>query len=156
MTEKRAALDVARELGTNVESAGDELRRLQGERDDLQAELSALRDDLVEARVAELREATVRRDGRVWLVGTVQRLDANGLADKAQQLSGDAADVVALVNDGALAVATADTDADAGEIVEQVTAEFGGGGGGSPAVAQGGGLGADDEQVVAFLRGERD
>jgi alanyl-tRNA synthetase len=153
MTEKRAALDVARELGTNVESAVGELRRLQGERDDLAAELSALRDDLVEARIAELREDTVQRNGHEWLVGTVERLDANGLADRAQALAGDGADVVALVNDGALAVAAAG-EVNAGEVVEQVTGEFGGGGGGSPTVAQGGGLGADDETVVAFLRGE--
>ena len=150
--EKRAALDVARELGTNVDAAVDELRRLREERDQLRSELSALQDDLVEARVAELREATVERDGGEWLVGTVDRLDANGLADRAQTLAGDGADVVALVNDGALAVATAG-EADAGDIVDEVTGEFGGGGGGSPTVAQGGGLGADDEQVVAFLRG---
>jgi alanyl-tRNA synthetase len=152
-TEKRAALDVARELDTRVESAVEELGRLQSERDDLQAELSALRDDLVEARIAELREETVERDGGRWLVGTVDRLDANGLADRAQALAGDGADVVALVNDGALAVAAAG-DANAGDVIEEVTGEFGGGGGGSPAVAQGGGLGADDQTVVAFLRGE--
>jgi alanyl-tRNA synthetase len=33
-----------------------------------------------------------------------------------------------------------------------VTDEFGGGGGGSPTVAQGGGLGADADRIVAFLR----
>jgi len=33
-----------------------------------------------------------------------------------------------------------------------VTTEFGGGGGGRPTVAQGGGLGADGDDIVAFLR----
>jgi alanyl-tRNA synthetase len=36
--------------------------------------------------------------------------------------------------------------------VDDVTAEFGGGGGGGPNTAQAGGLDADPDDVVAFLR----
>jgi alanyl-tRNA synthetase len=152
--EKRVALGAARDLGTNLAGVADAVERLRTERDEYEAELADLRGRLVDARIDELRERTVERDGAIWLVGRVEGLDANALADRARSLAGDGADVVALVNDGALAVGTADGP-DAGDVVEAVTAEFGGGGGGSPTVAQGGGLGADDDEVVAFLRDER-
>ncbi|ELZ99262.1 alanyl-tRNA synthetase, partial [Haloferax mediterranei ATCC 33500] len=43
-------------------------------------------------------------------------------------------------------------DVAAGDIVSEVTDEFGGGGGGGPTFAQGGGLGASAEEVLAYLR----
>lgn len=150
--EKRVALDAARTLGTNLDGVVDEIDRLRDDRDALEAELTDLREGLVGARIAELRDATVERDGDTWLVGTVEGLDANGLADRASELAGDAADVVALVNGSSLAVGTTGDPA-ASDVVDDVTDEFGGGGGGSPTVAQGGGLSADDPaDVVAFLR----
>jgi len=55
--------------------------------------------------------------------------------------------------DGSLAVAT-DGSVDADAVVGDVTETFGGGGGGSETVAQAGGLSADADAVVAFLRDE--
>ncbi|MFC7154405.1 DHHA1 domain-containing protein [Halomarina halobia] len=153
VAEKRAALDAARAAETNVGDLPDAVARLREEREDLRSELADLRNRLVDVRIAELREGTIERDGRTWLVGEVEGLDANGLADRAQALAGDGADVVALVDGSSLAVATTG-DPEAGAVVDEVTDEFGGGGGGSPTVAQGGGLDADGEEVVAFLRGE--
>jgi alanyl-tRNA synthetase len=153
-TDHRAALDAARTLGTAVGDLPDAVSRLQQDRDDLEAELSALRERYVDARVDALRETMVERDGRRWLVGTVEGVDANALADRAGALAGEAAAVVALVaEDASLAVAT-DGAVDANEVVTGVTDRFGGGGGGSPAVAQAGGLDADPAAVVAFLRDE--
>ena len=151
--EKRTALAAARDLETNLDGVPDAIARLRGDREALESELADLRTRLVDARIEELREEIVERDGATWLVGRVEGPDANALADRARSLAGEAADVVALVDDGALAVGT-DGDRDANEIVGAVTDEFGGGGGGSPTVAQGGGLGTSDEAVVAFLRGE--
>jgi alanyl-tRNA synthetase len=153
MTEKRVALDAARTLGTGVSDVPDAIERLQAERDDLSDELSTLRNQLVDARISELRERKIERNGQMWLVGTVDGLDANGLAARAKELTGETADVVALVNGTGLAVGATE-DADASRIVNDVTDEFGGGGGGSPTVAQGGGLKANPEMVVAYLRGE--
>jgi len=153
VSEKRAALDAARSLGTNLEGVVAGIERLRDDRDALQAELDDLKGRLVETRIAELREQTVERDGHTWLVGTVDGLDANELADRASNLAGDAADVVALVNGSSLAVGTTGEPA-ANDVVDDVTDEFGGGGGGSTTVAQGGGLSADAEDVVAFLRGQ--
>ena len=151
--DRRATMAAARALGTSVQGLPDAVERIQGDREELEAELSELQDELVAAEVERLREETVERDGRTWLVGTLDGLDANELAEQVRSLSGEAADVVALVSpDGTLAVGTTG-EVDAGEVVDDVTAEFGGGGGGSPTVAQGGGIGADADEVVRFLRG---
>jgi alanyl-tRNA synthetase len=85
----------------------------------------------------------------------VPATDVNDLSAAAQRLAGETATVVALVGDGGeyLAVAAGD-GADAGAVVDDVTAEFGGGGGGGPNAAQAGGLDGRRERIVAFLRGE--
>jgi len=169
--DRERSMTAARALDTRVADLPEAVARLQDEQDDLHRELEDLREELVDARLADLREDTVERDGARWLVGTLPGLDANGLADRAQSVVGespegsdqssgadgsggnDGADVVALVGaDGQyLAVATTG-EVDAGDVVENVTEEFGGGGGGSPTVAQGGGLDADADAIVAFLR----
>lgn len=152
-TEKRVARDAARALETNVDSVPDDIERLQAQRDELAAEVASLRERLVDARLDELRERVIERDGQTWLVGTVEGLDANGLAERATEHAGETADVVALVNGSQLAVGTGiDTSADANGIIASVTDEFGGGGGGSPTVAQGGGLNEKPTDVVAYLR----
>lgn len=148
----RAALGAARTLGTSVGDLPDAVARLRDERAALESDLSALRERYVEERVAALGEDAVEREAGRWLVGTVDGVDANVLADRAGSLAGDAAAVVALVAaDASLAVAT-DGSVDAGEVVDSVTDRFGGGGGGSPTVAQAGGLDADPAAVVEFLR----
>ncbi|MFB6118936.1 DHHA1 domain-containing protein [Halosegnis sp.] len=150
-TEKRAALDAAARLGTNVEGVVEAVERLERERSELAAERDNLRAQLTERRLADL--PTVERAGSTWLVGELDR-DANALAEAAQEAVGERASVVALVApDGSLAVAT-DGSVDANEVTADVTEAFGGGGGGSPTVAQAGGLAADADAIVAFLRGE--
>ncbi|MEF8840640.1 MAG: DHHA1 domain-containing protein [Haloarculaceae archaeon] len=152
--DRRAAMAAARELETSVQGLPDAVQRLQATREELESTVSDLQDELVAAEVGRLREETVERDGHTWLVGSLDGLDANELAEQVRTLSGEAADVVALVSpDGTLAVGT-NGEVDAGDVVDDVTAEFGGGGGGSPTVAQGGGIDADAEAVVRFLRGE--
>ena len=154
-TERRRAMEAAAALETSVEDLPDAVERLRSDRGALEAELAALRESVVDARLEELREAPVEKDGAVWLVGGVPHLDANGLAERAKQAVDGDVDVAALVGEdgGYLAVATASGgDVNAGDVVDAVTAEFGGGGGGRPSVAQGGGLDADADEVVSFLR----
>ena len=151
--DRRRAMDAAAALDTRVADLPDAVARLGDERDDLRAERDALRGDLVEARLAELREEAVEKAGVRWLVGTLPGLDANGLADQAQAAAGEDADVAAFVGADGQYLAVASTgEVDAGDIVADVTDEFGGGGGGSPTIAQGGGLSADAEAVVSYLR----
>jgi alanyl-tRNA synthetase len=152
--EKAAALDAARAAGTSVADLADEIERLTAELESAESELADAKSDLVDARVAELAEETVERDGREWLVGTVDGVGPNELDDRVRSLAGDAADVVVLTGtDGAtFVVVGTNGDTGAGDVVDEVTAEFGGGGGGSPTFAQGGGLDAAPGDVVTYLR----
>ncbi|PSP73736.1 hypothetical protein BRC86_08295 [Halobacteriales archaeon QS_3_64_16] len=175
--EHGATLAAAAAANTRVTDLPDTIARLQDEREDALAERDALRERLVESRVADLRESIVDRDGEFWLVGTIEGLDPNELADLAGEVVGseaeegggdengdnaggdDASDkdpaVVALIDsDGGYLAVASQGEADAGGVVERVTAEFGGGGGGSPSVAQGGGIDADPAELISFLRGE--
>jgi len=153
--DRQHAMAAAKSVQTGIPELPDAVERLQSENRDLQAELDGLKEQLVDARIAELREGVVRKDGQPWLVGAVPGLDANELSDRAQRAIGDGADVVALVNEDGQYLAVATTGAvDAGAVVDEVTGEFGGGGGGGQTVAQGGGLGADAAEIVAFLRDE--
>lgn len=154
-TEAKAARSAASELDTGPTELDDAVARVAEERELLAEQVEDLREQVVESRLADLRDATVTRNGAEWLAGSVPSDDANALAEFAQDLAGEAADVAALVGENGSYVAVAtDGSVDAGEVVEGVTAEFGGGGGGGPTVAQGGGIGADPDDVVAFLRGE--
>ncbi len=53
---------------------------------------------------------------------------------------------------GTFVVVAAGDGVDASSVVDDATGEFGGGGGGSAAFAQGGGIDADPDAVVEFLR----
>ncbi|GAA0229740.1 DHHA1 domain-containing protein [Haladaptatus pallidirubidus] len=152
--EKSAALDSARVAGTSVENLPAEIGRLSDELGGLERELADAKSQLVGAKIEELADETVARDGNEWLVGTIDGVGPNELADRVQELAGDAADVVALTGaDGAtFLVVGANGDVSAVDVIDEVTAEFGGGGGGSPSFAQGGGLSAEPEDVVTFLR----
>jgi alanyl-tRNA synthetase len=151
--ERTAAKDAAQLLDTRVAELPDAVQRLRNERDDLQAERNELQDRVVDVRLADLEDDIIECDGQAWLVGAVPGLGANALADRAQELVGESADVVALVSDDGQYLAVATTgEVNAGDVVGDVTDEFGGGGGGGPTVAQGGGLGASADEVVEFLR----
>jgi len=163
--ELRAA---AREAGVAVDGVADAVSRLADERDDLADDLATLREEVLVGKIRNL--PTVDRDGDGtsesdseggvddWRVGTIEGFDANAVGEAAQSVvgdDGDAPDVVAAVGGGPapfVVVASAGT-VDAGEVIDRVTAEFGGGGGGAPTFAQGGGIDADPDAVVAFLEG---
>ena len=154
-TEHERAMTAAQSLDTNVAELPAAVDGLQSECDDLRETVSSLRERLVDSRLADLRDDAIEVDGQRWLVGTVAGLDANALADRAESAVGDDVDVAALVDaDGQYLGVGTTGGVDAGEVVNQVTTEFGGGGGGRPTVAQGGGLGADGDEIVAFLRDE--
>jgi alanyl-tRNA synthetase len=150
---RRAVLDAARDLGTSVEALDDAVADLRAERDDLEREVREYKSEVLGARLAAL--PTTERDGAVWRVGTVADFGPNEVGEVAQERVGDGdADVIAAVGEGSapyVVVATTG-DVDAGDLVADLTDEFGGGGGGGPTFAQGGGLDATPETVVAALR----
>ena len=151
-----AALEAASAADTNVDDLPDEVRRLRDETDRLNAALREARSDLLRARLGEF--PTTEIDGVTWAVGIVSDADPNDLREPAEALlaADSPADALAAVGTGSapfvVAAATPDADADAGGIVDAATDEFGGGGGGGPTFAQGGGLDADADEVVAWLR----
>jgi len=150
---RRATLGAARHLGTSVDALDEAVADLQAERDDLEADLRAYKSEVLGARLTSL--PATERDGAVWKVGTVTGFGPNEVGEAAQDRVGDGdADVIAAVGEGPapyVVVATGG-QVDAGDLVADLTDEFGGGGGGGPTFAQGGGLDADPETVVAALR----
>ena len=103
---------------------------------------------MLERRVSSICEDAFDREGLRWAAGVVDA-EANALAEAVRERPDDV-DVLLLVSpSGQLAVSAGPIDA--GEIVDELTAEFGGGGGGSPDVVQAGGLDADGEAVIAFF-----
>jgi alanyl-tRNA synthetase len=150
---RRATLDAGAALGVPEDELGDAVERLQGEKADLEDELADLKSDVLGSSVAGL--PTVERDGETWRVGTVDGFDANEVGEAAKAAAGDAADVVVVTGgDGSTFVVAAaqGADANAGDVVDEVTGEFGGGGGGGPPFAQGGGIDADPEDVADYVR----
>jgi alanyl-tRNA synthetase len=147
-----AALSAARELGTGVGDVADAVASLREERDRLAAEVDELTGEVLGARIAEF--GTVEKDGATWKVGSISGFGPNEVGDEAKQLVGDGADVVAAVGEGGntFVVVASTGDVDAGDVIDDVTAEFGGGGGGGPTFAQGGGLSAGADEIVAYLR----
>jgi len=149
---RRAALGAARDLGTSVDGLDDAVADLQAERDDLEADLRAYKSEVLGAHLTSL--PTTERNGAVWKVGTVTGFGPNEVGEAAQERVGDDTDVIAAVGEGPapyVVVATGG-QVNAGDLVADLTDEFGGGGGGGPTFAQGGGLDADPETVVAALR----
>ena len=152
IAEKGAALAAAGTLGTGVGSLPEETERLQSRLSDLTAERDELRDRLLDDAVAEVTDDAFERGERRWAAGVVEA-DANVLAERVRDRPDDV-DVLVLVSPGGQLAVGTDGNPEAGDVVDELTGEFGGGGGGSPTVAQAGGLGADGEAVVAHLRGE--
>ncbi|MFB6296802.1 MAG: DHHA1 domain-containing protein, partial [Halobacteriales archaeon] len=154
--EKRALLDAGSAASAPPEDLADAIVDLRESNEDLEARAEDLQERLVETQLRAVREEAIERDGARWLVGAIDGADANTLGEFAkEEVDGDA-DVAALVGaSGRTFVAVAAVDGDAGAVVEDVTGEFGGGGGGSAAFAQAGGIDADPEAVVAYLRESR-
>ncbi|WP_137285183.1 alanyl-tRNA editing protein [Halorussus salinisoli] len=155
----RAAREAARTLDVGVSELPEAAERVSEQVEQLEADLSDAKEAVLSARLAELRENPVERDGDEWLVGTVADFGPNEVADRARELAngdgdGDAPNAVVLAGeDGAtFVVAATGGEPEAGDVVDEVTAEFGGGGGGSPTFAQGGGLDANPKEVVTYLQ----
>lgn len=156
--ERRNARRAAEALDTGVADLPRQAERLAEELETVRTEFDDLRDQLLDARLGSLASETVATEGEEWLVGTVDAADANTVADKVRDLADETADVVVLAGgDGStFLVVGAGGDTDATDVVDDVTAEFGGGGGGQPVLAQGGGIDADPEAVVEYVHPDRD
>ncbi len=152
--ERRAASRVAGMLDTSVENLTHRVDGLIDENETLRTEREQLSQQLLDTRISALAENTFVRNGDEWLVGTVDGVGPNDVADRIRTLELEGVDVIVLAGtDGStfLVVGT-DGEQDATEIMADVTDVFGGGGGGQPTVAQGGGLDADPQTVTEYVR----
>lgn len=147
-----AARSAAGAAGTNLGDLPETVSRLRSERESLREEVNQLTSELISRELAAFE--SIDRDGSTWAIGTLDGFETNDVGDAARDAVGDVADVIAAVGAGnAPYVVVASTgDVAAGDVIDDVTAEFGGGGGGSPTFAQGGGLSADPAAVVEYLR----
>ena len=153
-----AALEAATTLDTNVDGLAGSVDRLVEEADRLEAELRDTRATLLRSRLASL--PTTRIDGATWAIGAVADAEPNDLREPANAIVAGAdeagPDALAAVGTGpapfVVVAAAPDAGINAGETVDAITDAFGGGGGGGATFAQGGGLDADSETVVAWLR----
>ena len=125
-TEKRAALEAAAEVGTNVESIPEEIERLRADREALQAERDELRSELLGVRLDAIASDPFDRNEKRWAAGVVDS-DANALAEAVRDRPGEVDVLVLATPDGRLAVGAGPVDASG--IVEELTERFGGGGG---------------------------
>ena len=146
-TEHRAALSAAREIGTQVASLPEAIRRLTEERDRLEDEVATLKD---RALSEDLRSMDRVGD---WRIGVLDGYDANEVGERIQELPDEEQPVLAATGGEGrpFVVVATDGSVAAEDLVAAVTERFGGGGGGGETFAQGGGLDADPEQVAAFL-----
>ncbi|WEL26178.1 alanyl-tRNA editing protein [Haloferax volcanii] len=148
-----SAYEAARALGTNLDGLGESAAAVAAAREELESELADLKSEVLRSRLADFE--TVERDGLTWNVGAVSGFDANEVGEAAKEArDGAGVDVFVAVgeSDAPFVVVASAGDAAAGEVVAEVTDEFGGGGGGGPTFAQGGGLGAPADEVLAYLR----
>ncbi|MES3517665.1 MAG: DHHA1 domain-containing protein [Natronomonas sp.] len=151
--ETRAATRAADTLSTNVFDLPSRAAEVIEENEDLTDELETLRGRLLESELESLRSEATDRNGRTWIVGKIEAAGANAAAERIDTLLKDSDVAVLVGEDGSTFVVVGTTgDTDANEVIDDVTAEFGGGGGGRPTLAQGGGISAPPEAVVEYLR----
>jgi alanyl-tRNA synthetase len=154
--DKRALLAASRALGTSTSEVPDAIRRLQGDVESLREKVDSLQRGVLADRVDSA--ASAQTDGEDAVVADLAAVDvdANDVEAVARDAAGDRANVVVLVGeDGGTFVvvaASADASVDADAVVDDVTDAFGGGGGGSPTFAQGGGVDAESDEIVNWLR----
>jgi len=143
-------------LSVAPEELAGAVERLQGENKSLQRGLRALQERLAVHEARALVARGVRVGGRVVVAVSVPDVDAAGLKALAAAAATEPGAAVALftASTPALTVVARHPDAgiDAGAVLKALTAQFGGRGGGKPDLAQGGGLEATPDALVAFVR----
>ncbi len=155
--------EIAAELRTRPEQAGEAVRRLAAERRRLEKELSQAAAGGGGTGVEELLARAKETDGAKVLASTVEVHDAKALLDLADRVKGklgDAAILLGTAADGrvhlvaSVAPVLVARGVKAGEVVKTAAGVVGGGGGGRDTMAQAGGR--DPEKLdEAIAAGER-
>jgi alanyl-tRNA synthetase len=149
-----------RQVSVQPEELAGAIERLQSEAKEQKRSVVALQGDLARYRAVELaasgEEVRLKPDTTCRLVARALDADANGLKAMATAIVAAPGYLVALVSvsQPALVVVarSADVDLSAQQLLAGLVAKFGGRGGGKPDFAQGGGLAAPADQIIAALR----
>jgi len=158
-----AALNAAKAVDSDIDGLVGSIDRLREENARLETELQEATAARLESRLGGFEPIDI--DGARVAVGTVDEADPNDLREPAEAVVGNGGDatpdaVVAVGPGPAPFVVVAvdresETETDAGALVDDITDEFGGGGGGGPTFAQGGGLDADPNEIIGWLREQK-
>jgi alanyl-tRNA synthetase len=142
-------------LSAGLDDLPASIERIQADAKDQKRALTALQTELARFRAGELAAAAEALPHGRAVVATVDA-DAQGLKALASAVCanpGFAAILISAVRPALVVVCrSADVSANAREILTALTVKFGGRGGGSPEMAQGGGLDAATDAIVAEAR----
>jgi alanyl-tRNA synthetase len=149
-----------RQLSAQPEEMAAAIERLQSDAKEQKRAMLALQVALARYQAGELaasaEEVRLKPGTACRLVARVLDADANGLKAMATAIVASPGYLVALVSSSqpALAVVarSADVDVSAQQLLAALMAKFGGRGGGKPDFAQGGGLAAPADEIIAALR----
>jgi alanyl-tRNA synthetase len=130
--------------------------RLQAEAKDLRRTIGRLQDSLAVHEATRLRTSTPIDDGVRRIVTVIDGWDAIGLKAIATAIVAEPGAAVVLVSSASpsfvVVARSSDIAVDANRTLRQLLERFGGRGGGRPDLAQGGGLTAAPEEIVAAAR----
>ncbi|HYM25695.1 MAG TPA: DHHA1 domain-containing protein [Vicinamibacterales bacterium] len=131
------------------------IERIQGEARDYKRSLTALQNELAGYRAGELA-ASAEPAGAVRLVARALDADAGALKALAAAVAGRSGHVAVLISAArpslAVVARASDVPLNAQQVLSAMVQRFGGRGGGKPELAQGGGLDAAPEAILAFAR----
>ena len=151
-TLRNVATEAANVLESSVDDLPERATQIAEEVQRLEDTTRLFQDQLIEARVGAL--PLNEKDDATWVVGAIADADGEALGRFIRERENEDVDVIALVSTErpVQLVVGSDGSMSASDIVTDVTETFGGGGGGADDFAQGGGIDADPEDIVAYLR----
>ncbi len=149
--------ETRRHLGVTPAELAAGVERLQAEARTTQRTIRGLQEELAVHHARALVDRGERVAGRILIVEALEGWDAAGLKALAVATAGNTPSaVVALFSRSTPAVVVvacgAQSGIDAAGVLKALVAKFGGKGGGKPDLAQGGGLTASPEELIAEAR----
>ncbi len=145
-----------RRLSVHPRELPDAIERLQNESRDLARRVRQQQEQLADFEAGRIRGRGVHAGDRCVVVDVLDGWDAAGLKRLATAIvseRGHAAALLSASEPRLLVVArSSDVAVDAGKVLRDIAARFGGRGGGKPDMAQGGGMSGTDAELIEALR----
>lgn len=152
--ERTAAFAAKARLGVPVSELPERVERLEADKRDLEARVESMEAAVVSAAISGPDARRFERNGATWTVATLPTVEASTAVSVAEDLVGEAGDVIVVAGGDTPAslVVVSDGSTPATAVIDAALDGFdGGGGGGSDRRAQAGGIGADAAAVVEHL-----